>query len=119
MADRPLRPCKQPGCGLLTREGYCNKHKSVRHDNRASAAARGYGYRWGIESRKFLAAHPWCAVCLREGRYEPAQEVDHIRPHKGDMNLFWDRDNWQALSHRCHSRKTARENGGFGNRGGG
>ena len=22
--------------------------------------------------------------------------VDHIEPHKGDMALFWDQDNWQS-----------------------
>ncbi|WP_407496877.1 HNH endonuclease [Pseudooceanicola sp. MF1-13] len=35
--------------------------------------------------------------------------MDHITPHKGDRKLFWDRSNWQALCHACHSRKTARE----------
>jgi 5-methylcytosine-specific restriction enzyme A len=35
--------------------------------------------------------------------------VDHITPHKGDRQMFWDRSNWQSLCHRCHSRKTARE----------
>jgi prophage lambdaSa04, HNH endonuclease family protein len=29
--------------------------------------------------------------------------------------LFWDKTNWQAMSKRCHDRKTAREDGGFGN----
>lgn len=41
--------------------------------------------------------------------------VDHIIPHKGNMELFWDRDNWQAMSKECHDKKTAREDGGFGN----
>jgi 5-methylcytosine-specific restriction protein A len=45
----------------------------------------------------------------------PASVVDHIVPHRGDMALFWDRSNWQAMSKLCHDRKTARENGGFGN----
>ncbi len=26
---------------------------------------------------------------------EPATVVDHVVPHKGDADLFWDRDNWQ------------------------
>jgi len=46
---------------------------------------------------------------------ERAVVVDHIIPHRGDLALFWDeKNNWQALCHRCHSRKTAREDGGFG-----
>lgn len=28
--------------------------------------------------------------------------VDHIIPHKGDMTLFWDPDNWQSLCFWCH-----------------
>ena len=46
----------------------------------------------------------------------PATVVDHIIPHKGDMDIFWDEDNWQPLCKRCHDQKTATENGGFGNR---
>jgi 5-methylcytosine-specific restriction protein A len=43
-----------------------------------------------------------------------ANEVDHIKPHKGDMALFWDSSNWQSLCKPCHSAKTATEDGGFG-----
>lgn len=32
------------------------------------------------------------------------------------MKLFWDKSNWMALCKPCHSRKTAKENGGFGNK---
>jgi len=44
----------------------------------------------------------------------PATLVDHIIPHRGDNNLFWDEDNWQALCTECHAIKTAKEDGGFG-----
>ena len=37
-------------------------------------------------------------------------------PHQGDQALFWNASNWQALCKRCHDAKTAREDGGFGNR---
>lgn len=41
--------------------------------------------------------------------------VDHVVPHRGDKNLFWNaRGNWQALCVSCHSRKTVKEDGGFG-----
>ncbi|MCB4811684.1 HNH endonuclease [Methylovorus menthalis] len=46
-------------------------------------------------------------------RLTPATVVDHIKPHRGDMALFWDRNNWQAMAKECHDRKTAREDGGF------
>ena len=33
-----------------------------------------------------------------------------------DDKLFYDESNLQALCKRCHSRKTAKEDGGFGNK---
>ena len=63
----------------------------------------------------FLAAHPLCDLCQRDGRVMPAAVVDHITPHRGDQTLFWDESNWQPLCKRCHDTKTAREDGGFGN----
>jgi 5-methylcytosine-specific restriction protein A len=43
-----------------------------------------------------------------------ATVVDHIKPHKGDKLLFWQRANWQPLWKPCHGVKTATEDGGFG-----
>lgn len=48
-----------------------------------------------------------------------AEVVDHKIPHGGDMVLFWDRNNWQALAKACHDRKTATRDGGFGRARGG
>jgi 5-methylcytosine-specific restriction protein A len=47
----------------------------------------------------------------------PAIVVDHIIPHKGNYKLFWDKSNWQSLCKSCHDKKTAREDGAFGNKG--
>lgn len=116
MPSKPKHPCKHPGCSTLISTGsYCPAHlpRGTR-ERRASAARRGYGKAWQRESRRYLTDHPWCAECRRQGRQTPATEVDHITPHKGDRALFWDRENWQPLCHRCHSAKTAREDGGFG-----
>ncbi len=44
---------------------------------------------------------------MREGSVKPATDVDHVIPHRGNEQLFWDEENWQALYHECHSRKTA------------
>ncbi len=30
--------------------------------------------------------------------------VDHIRPHRGDADLFWDEDNLQSVSKEYHDR---------------
>lgn len=122
MPARPLRPCPYPGCTTLTRGGRCDAHQYVErreHDrSRGSATARGYGYRWQKASKAFLREHPLC-MCpdCDEGRKRvtPAVLVDHRIPHRGDMRLFWDRSNWQAMAKACHDRKTATEDGGFGN----
>lgn len=55
-------------------------------------------------------------ICRTRFCGQPVTDVDHIRPHKGDARLFFDRGNCQGLCHRCHSRKTARFDRGFGNR---
>ena len=57
-----------------------------------------YGsHRWRKLTRNFLTAHPLCVMCETEGRVSTATEVDHIKPHRGDVALFWDEDNLQAL----------------------
>jgi 5-methylcytosine-specific restriction protein A len=61
-------------------------------------------------------ANPLCVICAAKGYVKMANVVDHIIPHKGDKALFYDFDNLQSLCTRCHNRKTAREDGGFGNK---
>jgi 5-methylcytosine-specific restriction protein A len=82
---------------------------------RGTSAQRGYDYRWQQARAGYLAKHPLCCHCSSLGRVTVATDLDHITPHKGDMVLFWDRANWQGLCHPCHSRKTATEDGGWGN----
>ena len=45
-----------------------------------------------------------------------ATVADHIIPHKGNLELFWDEGNLQALCKSCHDRKTAKE-GRWGEKG--
>jgi 5-methylcytosine-specific restriction protein A len=79
---------------------------------RATASQRGYGHNWRKLRTLVLAEEPLCSICL----VASATEVDHIIPHKGDDYLFWLRKNLQGLCKSCHSKKTAAEDGGFGNR---
>ena len=59
--------------------------------------ASPYDYRWQKAREFYLVEHPLCIMCKAEGRTEPATVVDHKVPHRGDMDLFWDQDNWQGL----------------------
>jgi len=78
---------------------------------RPNATDRGYNYRWQEARRVYLAQHPLCVHCQAEGIIKAANEVDHIIPHKGDPQLFWDVSNWQPLCKSHHSSKTATERG--------
>lgn len=124
--------CSYPGCRRPVPRGqkFCEKHQAAgerieaqrkaardahRFKQRGSAAARGYGRKWQRLRDRFLAEHPFCVECMKKGILTMATDVDHIRPHHGDPGLLYDEDNLQALCHACHSRKTASEDGGFGN----
>lgn len=122
MPLRPQRPCRSQGCRSLHRNanGYCDAHADqvksfAKEKPRESSTARGYGYKWQQARAGFLAKHPLCIKCQARGLVVVATDVDHIEPHKGDMAVFWDTSNWQALCGPCHSTKTAAEDGGFGN----
>ena len=67
-----------------------------------SAAKRGYGHKWRVYRLSFLKANPLCVYCAKTGRVTIATVVDHIVPHRGDMTLFWQASNHQALCKACH-----------------
>ncbi len=103
------------------------KHKAP--DNRPSASKRGYDNKWVRLRDWYIARNPLCCECLKEGIVTVSttavingktkrfsNEVDHIVPHKGDLRLKRDPRNLQTLCKPHHSRKTAREDGGFGHK---
>ena len=77
--------------------------------NRGSASQRGYDNKWRKYRKSFLEQNPLCVMCEHEGDITVATVVDHIIPHKGDQELFWDWENHQALCEFHHNQKTARE----------
>ena len=83
---------------------------------RGTASQRGYTTTWRRARKIYLTNNFFCAECKRHGIARLATIVDHIIPHRGDEKLMWDEDNWQPLCDTCHNRKTARQDGGFGNR---
>lgn len=101
---------------------YCDAHekqKRKRENDARPDYRKWYGLApWKRARLRFLAENPLCVECQRQGRITPANEVDHIVPHKGNRELFWNRDNWQGLCSQCHSAKTMRENNEAWGRGG-
>ena len=56
-----------------------------------------YGHRWRKLRKTFLAENPLCVMCIDEDRVAPATELDHIKKHNGNPELFWDIKNLQGL----------------------
>lgn len=112
MAQKPLRPCRHPGCHELTREGWCLKHRPKQAPRRESAQWHSW-YSLPVWTDRLrpgqLLREPFCRECARRGLRVWATDVDHIVDHKGDWALFTDPANLESLCHRCHSRKTMAE----------
>lgn len=111
MASKPLRPCRHPGCGTLTKDGWCDQHRPAKAPKRRSAEWHWMYLtpQWTQDLRPTqLLVEPFCRECAKREFRTPATRVDHIRDHKGDWSLFSDRSNLQSLCESCHNRKTAR-----------
>lgn len=50
----------------------------------------------------FLQQHPLCERCEAQKRTVAATVVNHRKPHKGDVALFFDWNNWSSLCKNCH-----------------
>lgn len=71
---------------------------------------------WAKLRKCQLTREPLCRFCKRLGDINPANTVDHIKPHKGNMDLFFDRNNLQSLCKTCHSsiKQKIEKSGDFG-----
>lgn len=86
-------------------------HRPPEADRQARRALATNSAAWRRLRASVLAAEPLCRECGKKGRVTAASCVDHV---DGDaMNN--DPSNLQPLCSPCHSRKTAQQDGGFGN----
>ena len=68
--------------------------------------------RWRKVRQAQLTKQPLCQMCIEVGKVTTANVVDHIKPHRGDMTLFWSGP-FQSLCEDCHnSHKKRLENSG-------
>lgn len=75
--------------------------------SRADSASWQHLYnstRWRKLRLIHLGAAPLCRMCADEGRITAATVCDHIKPHKGDVALFYDPANLSSLCKHCHDR---------------
>ena len=63
---------------------------------------------WARIRKVHLQGQPLCVECMKRSVITPATDVDHIVPHRGDRDLFFDSNNLQSLCKACHTAKTRR-----------
>lgn len=70
---------------------------------------------WLKIRRKQLAIEPLCRFCKKKGILTPGNTVDHIQPHKGDIDKFFSGP-FQTLCKECHSatKQKLEKSGDFG-----
>lgn len=110
-----MKLCTYPGCNCLVSNGTrCPKHKAEKKQIFTQRTkSREYhslyeSARWRAIRRDFLKKYPRCFICGKK-----ATIADHIVPHRGNIELFYDENNLQPMCWSCHSAKTLRENNFF------
>ena len=109
MPYKPQHPCGYPGCPRLTHRRYCSEHErqaARQYDKyeRNPDTWKRYNGQWRKIRAAYIAEHPLCEMCEKEGRLTPAREVHHrLAIGKGGGNEW---KNLQAVCHSCHSRLT-------------
>lgn len=73
---------------------------------------RWYGLKaWRDRRSHQLEEHPLCRFCEAIGIVTEATVADHIKPHRGDADLFFD-GALQSLCKQCHDSVKQREESG-------
>ncbi len=66
---------------------------------------------WQTKRQMQLKREPLCRYCKEQGRITAATVADHITPHKGNAEAFWNNE-LQSLCKHCHdSIKQRQEHG--------
>ena len=110
MPRKPATPCSYPNCPKLTHSRFCVEHAKIAERNyrkyeRKPEIDKRYGREWRKVRARYVAEHPLCEQCQKDGQLTPTQEVHHILPlSKGGTREF---DNLMALCKPCHSRISA------------
>ncbi len=114
MGRRPLRECRKCGCHELTREGYCDKHKSLKSDRHhiydkhyrnKTAAAFYKSPEWKKARAAAIArANGLCLDCIDRGVIQQAEMVHHIKPLREHPELALEPSNLRPLCNKCHGK---------------
>src|SRR4051812_30753896 len=58
---------------------------------------------WNAIRRAQLKREVNCRLCVHRGRMTPAVAVDHVEPHRGRRDWFFNTFNLQSLCLHCHN----------------
>jgi 5-methylcytosine-specific restriction protein A len=98
---------------MLTDGRFCPAHakqdaREYEKYRRDPETRKHYGRAWKRIRDRYVAVHPLCERCEKDGRLTPTQEVHHIKPlSEGGTH---DVNNLMALCSSCHSGITLGEN---------
>lgn len=127
VANKPLHPCRYPGCLNLTSDKYCDDHKQIEDINKKINNKLYDLYKRDKKIREFYNSKAWlrlreqalmrdhylCQHCLKQNRIAHAEIVDHIVPIKVDWSLRLSLSNTQSLCKACHNRKSMEDKGKY------
>ena len=109
MPQAAPKPCSQPGCGVLVRDGSgrCPSHQREAWAKPVIATKRVTGRKLQAMRLALFERNPLCAECERQGRVTLATERDHIKSlAEGGLD---DNSNVQGLCVPCHDAKSKSE----------
>lgn len=108
---RSCATCASDFWTAASRNIYCSAR--CRMDRRSPEAAqyrkKYNSKRWQILRKMRLASEPLCRMCVTDGGATVASVVDHITPHRGSDELFFDYGNTQSLCKAHHDGAKQRE----------
>lgn len=118
-----LRTCAFNGCTNLFKHGksFCDEHAhlsellhkrkpgAINTEERALAKDLYNSKRWADLRGSLLREQPLCVRCKQKGIRRAASVIDHVKPHRNDKELFFQRTNLQSLCKPCHDNKTQTE----------
>lgn len=123
MASEPKRICT--GCNqiVLGPCPRCSKTATRQDNQRRRSTPEGKADKAFYDSPAWrrlraykLSINPCCEECERQGSDAvAARHVDHVVSRREAPEREYDIGNLRSLCVPCHSRKTATEDGGFGN----
>lgn len=110
--------CHQLGCdnAKVNHSYFCMEHggaRAINNTKERKALNNKYASKQWKQFRQIhLSKYPLCARCQSLGKITPASDVDHIYPHKMQLDK-WMGNRFQSLCRPCHSIKTALEKRGM------